>query len=221
MTASVVLDRALKEYNGRDNTMRSAGAKELIGIAKKHNIRVDNKPSVGAMFLTLQGGNPNKRHAGIVWKVENNNKSIQTIEGNAWSGSAMQIGNSGCAVDANNKEGIISRKISVGKVKEFLHIEELEGKQINEYSDTPAMLADEGDICLLDSELALDADGGSSGDTDKTENYNADDYICGIPKEYIHIGGSVIILGLFCVLMKKLGSNMLLTNAIITEASNG
>ena len=72
ITASLILDKAFKNYNGTHNTIRHAAANKLADLAKASGVRVDDKPAVGSLFI-YQRNAKGQGHIGFVWKVNSNN----------------------------------------------------------------------------------------------------------------------------------------------------
>jgi surface antigen len=166
ITASVILDRALRNYDGSNNIIRSASANTLAGIAKSRGVRVDKTPAIGSLFI-YERNDKGQGHIGFVWKV--NPRSIASIEGNTESCNSYII-RKGCPEKLECGEyGILTRlrnspyKTSAGKQYYFIHIEELFDKELMEFPDTENYLAD-GDSCEIMNWDENNIDEGSDGD---------------------------------------------------------
>jgi len=56
ITISVILDRAMRKYNGSDNTLRNVSAKYFIDESSRRELRIDNRPQPGCIFATQRSG---------------------------------------------------------------------------------------------------------------------------------------------------------------------
>jgi surface antigen len=206
ITVSVIIDRAMREYNGEANAYRSASAKWFKDNAKKFGLRIDKTPRNGCLFLTKRSGGSGY-HIGFVWEVINNGTAIKTIEGNTWSGSSFHVRKTGCKIKlVANEYGILSRARPVKNIDSFIHIEEMFNDLIAEFPKSDAMLADStvtpantdsmladidyfsGQSCSFD-DYDVDAEGG--------EDVNvAGNFLGFIPEEYrtyVYIGGGIFL----------------------------
>ena len=140
ITQSVILDRAFRNYDGSENKIRNASALEFKNIARKNNIRIDNKASVGSLFLYPRNGGSGF-HIGLVYKIIDG--GFQTIEGNTYSSNSYIIDKEGCATKlGSNEYGILTRSRQNNSNIEFIHIEELFGKELFSYPDGGQYLSD-------------------------------------------------------------------------------
>lgn len=185
ITASVIIDRAVRKYTGQTNKFKSASASFFKNSASKHKLRVDNTPTPGCLFLVRRDGGSGY-HVGFVWDV-NPDGSIKTIEGNTYGSSSFHVRKDGCKIKLNPTEyGILSKARRPSKIDCFVHVEEMFDSDIVEIQRSTAMLADEppteGTYCNTEP-TDPDADGG--------EAINNADLVLGYPKDKVYIAGGI------------------------------
>jgi surface antigen len=147
ITVSVALERAFKEYDGSSTPLATARASNFVNLARKHGIRVDKEPAIGAIALTASSGGSG-RHAQIVWNYEDGN--VYTCEGNGDANKSYQIAND-CIVKSNKAQSLHSRLKKASQFTDFIHIEEYFDKDVHEYAGSSAFsatsgLSDDGEV---------------------------------------------------------------------------
>ena len=206
ITASVILDRAFKNYDGSKNVIRNASANNLAVLAKKSGVRVDGNPAIGSLFI-YERNDKGQGHIGFVWKSGHKNY-IETIEGNTESCSSFII-KEGCATKLNCGEyGILTRQrkspyiTSAKKKYSFIHIEELYGTSTQDYPDTVNYLAD-GEYCEIINEDDFNFAEGSDGDAEDPKETHELVQFFHTHMNKILLGGGVLSIILLGVLGGK------------------
>jgi hypothetical protein len=206
MTASVILDRAFRLYDGSKNTLRSASANTLSNLIKARKVRVDKKPAVGCLFSYIRNAK-GQSHVGFVWKVHPN--YIETIEGNTESCSSFII-KKGCPTKLDCGEyGILTRQrkspytTSAGNPFSFIHIDELFDTELNDYPDSENYLADEN-FCDIINESDFDFEGSDGDAPDPLETPAESGFLSKHKDKIIPIGSGIFILllGIFSRIKK-------------------
>jgi hypothetical protein len=122
VTVSTILNRAFTRF-GLESPLKNPSALGLKDDGKKLGLRIDKKPAPGAIMIA-NSGTGSGYHAGLVWSLDEDGKTMNTIEGNT---TGYVVVND-CVKKTSPKYGVVFKKRTIKGIPYFVHIEDYLGQ---------------------------------------------------------------------------------------------